>query len=87
MSDGVNETIWKSDPTVREIFVACCGAPVASFALNGMEYVLLLELAGMLTLAVTCTGPAPTLTGDAGLNEQLAPETDVVSHASETVPV
>jgi hypothetical protein len=58
-----------------------------SFALNGMEYELLLELAGMLMLTVTGTGIDPTLTGDAGLNEQLAPGIEVVSQASEILPV
>ena len=69
------------------MLVVCCGWPVVSFALNGMEYELLLELAGILMLTVTCTGVAPTLTGDAGLNEQLAPGTAVVSQVSETLPV
>jgi hypothetical protein len=48
---------------------------------------LLLELAGMLMLTVTGTGAAPTLTGEAGLNEQLAPGREVVSQPSETLPV
>jgi hypothetical protein len=85
--DGVNATILKSAPMVRLMVVACCGTPLVSLASNGMEYVSLLELTGTLMLAVTCTGPDPTLTGDAGLNEQLAPGIEVVSQASETLPV
>jgi len=69
------------------MFAVCWGWPLVSFALNGMEYELLLEFAGMLMLTVTCTGAAPTLIGDAGLNEQLTPGIEVVSQASETLPV
>ena len=58
-----------------------------SFAFNGMEYELFLELAGMLMLTVTGTGVDPTWTGEAGLNEQLAPGIEVVSQASEILPV
>ena len=58
-----------------------------SLALNGMEYELLLELAGMLMLTVTGTGVDPTLTGEARLNEQLAPGIEVVSHEREILPM